>query len=335
MANFVVTGHLGYIGTHAVDLLVNAGHHVRGIDLNLYDGCDFDKLPRAHEDLIMDIQDVTPEEFAGADAVIHFAALSNDPLGELDRDWTYRVNYEGTVRVAEAAKQAGVQRFVFASSCSLYGASGDASITEENEGAPVTVYGETKILAEDALLAMADESFSPVIMRNATAYGSSPRLRLDVVINNLMAWAFATREIRVISDGTPWRPLVHCRDIARGAIMAALAPRELVHAEVFNFGRGSENYQVRDLVDIVAETAPGCSVVYTGEGGPDSRNYRVNFDKFAKRFPDFEFLHDVHSGAAELYREYTRFPMTKEVLEGPRFVRLRAVKGRLEKLVRA
>jgi nucleoside-diphosphate-sugar epimerase len=335
LANFLVTGHLGYIGTHVVDLLTRSGHRVRGIDLDLYEGCDFDSLPRPDETRIKDILDVTPEDFAGCDAVIHLAALSNDPLGELDRAWTYKVNYEGTVRVAEAAREAGVPRFVFASSCSLYGAAGDAAMTEENEGSPVTVYGETKILAEEALLSMAGDTFSPVIMRNATAYGSSPRLRLDVVINNLMAWAFATREIRVISDGTPWRPLVHCRDIARGAIMAAQAPRELVHGEVFNFGRGTENYQVRDLVDIVAKTVPGCEVVYTGEGGPDSRDYRVNFDKFSRRFPSFEFLHDVRSGAAELHREYTRYPMTKEVLEGPRFVRLRTVKGRLERLVRA
>jgi nucleoside-diphosphate-sugar epimerase len=182
---------------------------------------------------------------------------------------------------------------------------------------------------------MAGDDFSPVIMRNATAYGSSPRLRLDVVVNNLMAWAYTTHEIRVISDGTPWRPLVHCRDIARGAITAALAPRDLVHAQVFNFGRGDENYQVRQLVDIVAETVPGCSVVYTGEGGPDSRDYRVNFDKFARTFPDFRFVHDVRSGAEELHGDYARYGMTKEVLEGPRFVRLRAVKNQLEKLTRA
>lgn len=335
MANFVVTGHLGYIGSHAVDLLVHAGHSVRGIDIDLYEGCDFSPLTAPHASILKDILDVTPDDFEGCDAVIHLAALSNDPLGELDREWTYRVNYEGTVRVAQAAREAGVQRFVFASSCSLYGAAGDAAVTETNEGAPVTVYGETKILAEDALLKMAGDDFSPVIMRNATAYGASPRLRLDVVLNNLMAWAFATHQIRVISDGTPWRPLVHCRDIARGAIAAALAPRDRTHAEVFNFGRGEENYQVRDLVDVVAETVQGCSVVYTGEGGPDSRDYRVNFDKFKAAFPEFEFLHDVRSGAQELLREYRRFPMTREVLEGPSFVRLRAVKNRLERLTRA
>jgi nucleoside-diphosphate-sugar epimerase len=335
LANFLVTGHLGYIGTHAVDLLVRSGHKVRGIDIDLYEGCNFDRLPRHHGSLIKDVLDVTPDDFEDCDAVIHLAALSNDPLGELDREWTYRVNYEGTVRVAEAARRAGVQRFVFASSCSLYGAAGDEAITEANEGQPVTVYGETKILAEEALQSMAGDHFSPVIMRNATAYGSSPRLRLDVVLNNLMAWAFATRQIRVISDGTPWRPLVHCRDIARGAIAAALAPRDLVHAQVFNFGRGEENYQVRDLVDVVAATVKGCTVVYTGEGGPDSRDYRVNFDKFRSAFPDFEFEHDVRSGAQELLREYRRFPMTKDVLEGPRFIRLRAVKNRLERLTRA
>jgi nucleoside-diphosphate-sugar epimerase len=335
LATFVVTGHLGYIGSHAVDLLVQAGHTVRGIDIDLYDGCDFSPMTPAHVSTNKDVLDVTPEDFEGADALIHLAALSNDPLGELDREWTYRVNYEGTVRVARASREAGVERFVFASSCSLYGAAGDAPVTESNDGAPVTVYGETKILAEDALLSMAGDDFSPVIMRNATAYGASPRLRLDVVLNNLMAWAYATRQIRVISDGTPWRPLVHCRDIARGAIAAALAPRERVHAQVFNFGRGEENYQVRDLVDVVAEMVSGCTVVYTGEGGPDSRDYRVNFDKFREAFPEFEFLHDVRSGAAELLREYERLPMTREVIDGPSFIRLRAVKNQLERLTKA
>ena len=335
MAKFLVTGNLGYIGTHAVDELVEAGHEVRGIDLDLYNGCDFKPLTLPQEQLSKDVLDVTPDDLEGCDAVIHLAALSNDPLGELDRDWTYRVNYTGTLRVAEAARQAGVRSFVFASSCSLYGAAGDAAMTEENEGNPVTVYGETKILAETALLNMAGEDFSPVIMRNATAYGSSPRLRLDVVLNNLMAWAYATGEIRVISDGTPWRPLVHCRDIARGAIMVAQAPRDLVHAQVYNFGRDEENYQVRDLVDVVSETVAGCSVVYTGEGGPDSRDYRVSFEKFAGTFPAFQFLHDVRSGAQELCEDYQRFPMTREVLEGTSFVRLRKVKSQLEKLVRA
>lgn len=332
MANFVVTGHLGYIGAHVVDLLKQQGHHVRGIDIDLYAGCDFDEVPQADESLIKDIVNVTPADFEGCDAVIHLAALSNDPLGELDPEWTHRINYRGTVHAAECAKQAGVPRFVFSSSCSLYGAAGDRFMTEEDEGAPITAYGETKILSEQALAAMADETFSPVVLRNATAYGSSPRLRLDIVLNNLMAWAMATHEIRVISDGSPWRPLVHCRDIAQATIAAALADRDVVHNQVFNFGRSDENYRVRDLVQIVAETVGNCEVVFTGEGSPDSRDYRVSFDKFRAAFPDFRFLYDVQSGAAELYREYQRFGMTREVLDGPRFVRLRAVKDRLVEL---
>lgn len=332
MANFLVTGHLGYIGTHVVDLLKQAGHFVRGVDIDLYAGCDFDSFVPADESLIKDVGDLTPADFEGIDAVIHLAALSNDPLGELDPAWTHRINYRGTVHAAECAKEAGVPRFVFSSSCSLYGAAGDRVMTEEDEGLPITAYGETKILSEQALATMADDLFSPVVLRNATAYGASPRLRLDIVLNNLTAWAVATHEIRVISDGTPWRPLVHCRDIAQATIATALADREVIHNQVFNFGRSDENYRVRDLVAIVAETVGNCEVVFTGEGSPDSRDYRVSFDKFRAAFPDFEFFHDVRSGAAELTREFQRFGMTREIIEGPQFVRLRAVKDRIVEL---
>ncbi len=334
LARILVTGHLGYIGTHAVDVLMKAGHKVRGIDIDLYEGCDFYTVPQPHESLIKDILEVEPSDFEDIDAVIHLAGLSNDPLGELDHELTRRVNHQGTVRLAECAKAAGVPRFIFSSSCSIYGKSGDAILTEEDESVPVTTYGETKIQSEGVLFEMADDSFSPVSLRNATAYGSSPRLRLDLVLNNLLAWGYATGEIRVISDGSPWRPLVHCRDIARGMAMIAEAPRDLIHNQIFNFGRSDENYRVRELVDIVKETVKDCTVVYTGEGSPDSRDYRVSFEKFERTFPDFKFLHTVRSGAAELHEDYKRFGMTKEIIEGPLYIRLKALTARLDKLER-
>jgi nucleoside-diphosphate-sugar epimerase len=311
-----------------VQLLKSEGHHVKGIDVNLYDKCDLYEFELPHESLIRDVFEVTPEDLRGYDAVIHLAALSNDPLGEFDPSLTWHVNHAGTMHVAECAKAAGVPRFLFSSSCSIYGKAGDKILAEDDELFPVTAYGETKIASEHDLSAMASDTFSPVYLRNATAYGSSPRLRLDIVLNNLTAWAHATKEIRIISDGTPWRPLIHCRDIARAFIHLAQSPLELVHDQAFNVGRNEENYQVRDLADIVMATIPGSVVTYTGEGSPDSRDYRVDFSKFRRTFPEFSFEHDVRSGAAELDRDYTRYGMTLETIEGPKFVRLRTLRER-------
>jgi nucleoside-diphosphate-sugar epimerase len=330
----LLTGHLGYIGQHAVELLLAEGHHVRGVDIDLYDGCDFYTPAQPQESLIKDVFDLQPADFEGIDAVMHLAGLSNDPLCEVDPSLTWRVNHEGSMHVARMAKAAGVERFLFSSSCSIYGKTGDRVLNEEDELAPITAYGETKISVERELADMADETFSPVYLRNATAYGSSARLRLDLVLNNLMAWAFTLHDIRIMSDGTPWRPLVHCRDIARAFVHLAKAPREKVHNVAYNIGRSEENYQVRDIADIVGEVIPGCKITYTQEGSIDARDYRVDFTRFAEAFPDFKYEYTVRDGAEELAKHYVDYGMTLELLEGSMFNRLRRLRAgsMLEKL---
>jgi nucleoside-diphosphate-sugar epimerase len=328
----LVTGHLGYIGPHVVELLKEAGHFVRGVDLNLYEGSQFSELTMPDESVVSDVFDLTESDLEGFDAVIHLAGVSNDPIGAFVPELTWRINLEGTMHLARMAKAAGVPRFLFSSSCSIYGKSGDKVLNEDDEVAPVTDYGRTKIEAERQLAEMADESFSPTYLRNATAYGTSPRLRLDLVVNNLCAWAFATNEIRIISDGSPWRPLVHCRDIARAFVYLAAAPREKVHNQAFNIGTSAENYQVRDLVDMVLEVNPQYTAVYTGEGSPDSRDYRVDFSKFAKAFPDFGFAYTVRDGVRELMAGFAAYGMTEDQIDGPRFIRLKSLKDRVGEL---
>ena len=322
----LVTGHLGYIGPHVVELLLEQGHYVKGIDLNVFEGSSFTSLTLPDENLIDDISNMTESDLEGFDAVIHLAGISNDPLGAFAPELTWRVNLEGTVRLAELAKRAGVPRFLFSSSCSIYGKSGDKVITELDNIAPVTDYGHTKIEVERRLSQLADRSFSPTYLRNATAYGISPRLRLDLVLNNLCAWAYATGDIRIVSDGTPWRPLVHCRDIARTFVHLVQAPRDKVHDEAFNVGSNEENFQVRDLVDVVLQTVPGSRAVYTGQGSEDSRDYRVDFTKLATTFPDFSMRYTVRTGAAELIEAFDRHGLTEEQINGPQFVRLRSLK---------
>jgi nucleoside-diphosphate-sugar epimerase len=298
-----------------------------GVDIDLYQGCDFSPMQSPHLSERRDILELTPADFEGVGAVIHLAGLSNDPLGELDPALTWRINHEGTMHIAECAKAAGVSRFLFSSSCSIYGKSGDKIIAESDDLFPVTTYGETKIVCERDLALLADDSFSPVYLRNATAYGTSPRLRLDLVLNNLVAWAHTTGEIRIMSDGTPWRPLVHCRDIARAFVHLITASRELIHNQAFNIGRTEENYQVRSLAEIVRQFLPDCEVTYTGEGSQDARDYRVDFSKFATAFPDFEFASTVKDGAAELVEAYQRRGMTLDLLVGAKFNRLRALQA--------
>jgi len=323
----LVTGHLGYIGQHVSDLLLREGHHVRGVDIDLFEGCDFYAPVLPHESLLRDQFDLRVEDFQGIDAVIHLAGLSNDPMCELDPSLTWRVNHEGSMHVARLAKAAGVERFLFSSSCSIYGKTGDRVLSEDDQLSPITAYGETKISVERGLADMADESFSPVYLRNATAYGSSPRLRLDLVLNNLMAWAHTIHDIRIMSDGTPWRPLVHCRDIARAFVHLAQAPREKVHNVAYNIGRSEENYQVRDIADIVASVISGCTISYTNEGSIDARDYRVDFSKFAETFPNFKYEYSLLDGAKELAQHYVEQGLTLEMLEGSKFNRLRRLQA--------
>jgi nucleoside-diphosphate-sugar epimerase len=331
----IVTGHTGFIGPHAVEQLIEAGHFVKGIDVGLFKGCDFYSMMRPQISECRDIFDLTAADFEDYNAVIHLAGLSNDPLCELDEGLTRRINQDGTLHVARCAKAAGVSRFLFSSSCSIYGKSGDKVLGETDDLSPMTVYAESKIESERALSAMADDDFSPVYLRNATAYGTSPRLRLDLVVNNLAAWAFTTGDVKIMSDGMPWRPLVHCRDIARAFVQLMEAPRELVHNEAFNIGRTEENYQVRDLAAIVAEELPGCVIRYASDATPDSRDYRVDFSKFATTFPEFEFSSTVRDGVRELVGDYQRFGMTLERMEGHEFNRLRALKRNSMHLVAA
>ena len=308
----LVTGHDGYIGAVMVPVLQAGGHDVSGLDSSLFGECTHGAQPQSPPRQKVDLRDVQPTHLEGFDAVVHLAALSNDPVGDLDPEHTYAINHHASVRLARAAKEAGVARFLYSSSCSVYGASGTDELVDENAPLhPVTAYAISKIKVEDDLHALADDDFSPVYLRNATAYGWSPRLRLDLVLNDLVARAHLTGEVTVLSDGTPWRPIVHIEDISRAFLAALDAPREQIHDEAFNVGRESENYQVREIAELVADVVPDCRLEITGQSGADARSYKVDFAKVGKHLPAFQPSWTARKGAEQLYEAYQRHGLTQ------------------------
>jgi nucleoside-diphosphate-sugar epimerase len=311
----LVTGHEGYLGVLAVEALRAAGHDVHGLDSGLFRRCTLGDEPPAVPAVQVDLRDVKAEHLAGFDAILHLAALSNDPLGDLTPGITYDINHTASVRLAELAKSVGVGRFLYASTCSVYGSrGGDEALNEDAELAPVTAYAVSKVRVEDDLAKIADADFTPTFMRNATAFGFSPRPRLDIVVNNLVASALLTGVVKVMSDGTPWRPLVHGRDIAGAAVALLDAPRDVISARAYNVGSDSENLRVSEVAELVAQAVPGSTVHVTGENGGDPRSYRVDFSRIQNEVPGFVPTWTVAEGAKELARELTARGLTPEGL---------------------
>jgi nucleoside-diphosphate-sugar epimerase len=335
----LITGHKGYIGTVMAPLIADAGHEVVGLDSDLFEQCTFGLPPHEFPSIRKDLRDVEVSDLEGFDAVIHLAGLSNDPLGNLNPELTYEINYHASVRLARLAKEVGVQRFLFSSSCSTYGAAGDKILDENADFNPVTPYGRSKVLVEQEVAKLAGPNFSPTFLRNATAYGVSPRLRFDLVLNNLTAWALATGRVFIKSDGTPWRPIVHIEDISRAFLAVLNAPADVIHNQAFNVGRTEENYRIRDLAEIVKETVPGCTIEFAADAGPDKRCYRADFSRINKALPAFQPKWDARRGARELYNAYTKVGLRVEDFEGERYKRIDQIQrllssGRLDSTLR-
>lgn len=327
MMKILVTGSQGYIGTVLVQMLHKQGHEVVGLDSDLYRRCTFSgSLPEIPV-IKKDVRDVGKDDLAGFDGILHLAGLSNDPLGDYRPQLTEEINEKASIRLARMAKSVGIKRFVFASSCSNYGAGGSDFLTEEAPFKPVTPYGISKVKVEAALTTLADENFSPTYLRASTAYGVSPRIRFDLVANNLAAWAFTTGRVYLKSDGTPWRPIVHIEDISRAYIAALEAPRESVHNQAFNVGTTTENYQIREIAEMVKEVIPGSRIDYAPDAGPDKRCYRVDCNRIARVLHNFKPQWTARRGIEQLYEEYKRIGLTLEEFEGPKFMRIAHVKS--------
>ncbi len=327
----LLTGHEGYIGAVMVPILQRAAVTVVGLDSGFFVGCDCGASPPPIPTIRRDLRDVTPDDLQGFDAVIHLAAISNDPLGDLNPDCTYDINHHASTHLAKCAKTAGVERFIYSSSCAVYGAASPEDIlAEEAHFSPLTPYAESKVRVEADLANLADDSFSPIYMRNATVYGFSPRLRGDLVVNNLAGWAFTTGRVYIKSDGTPWRPLVHVEDVCAAFLAVLQAARHAIHNQAFNVGRSGENYRIRDVADLVQQRIPGSTVEYADGGGPDPRCYRVDFSKIESVLPGFEPTWTVALGVAQLHEAYQRIGLRGEDLEGDRYLRIKHIQRLLE-----
>lgn len=326
----LVTGSQGYIGTVLVPMLIAGGHDVVGLDSDLYRRCTYGDGLHSIPLIRKDIRDVEVDDLRGFDSLIHLAGLSNDPLGDLNPALTDEINHIASVRLAQLAKQAGIRRYIFSSSCSNYGSAGENMVNEESRFNPVTAYGRAKVKVEQDVSKLADDSFSPTFLRNSTVYGLSPRIRFDLVLNNLVAWAYTTGLVYLKSDGSPWRPIVHVEDVCRAFIAVLQAPLELVHNQAFNVGINSENYRIRQIAEIVKETVPGCRVGFAEDAGPDTRCYRVDCSKLPSTLPEFIPQWNARKGAQQLYDSYQQIGLTLEEFEGPKYQRI----GHIKKLLR-